>query len=59
MLGYSGDNKINKKYYYYSVLLFLAPRSFLYSFSLFPFFFLSSPISSTPYIRNNIRTNPH
>ena len=54
MLGYSGDNKIKL-----FSLLFLAPRSFLYSFSLFPFFFLSSPISSTPYIRNNIRTNPH
>lgn len=55
MLGYSGDNKIKNiiitPYYYFSLLgLF---------FTLFPFFFLSSPISSTPYIRNNIRTNPH
>ena len=47
MLGYSGDNKIKS-----FLLLFLAPRSFLY-FTLFLFLFLSFLSHlSTPPIRN-------
>lgn len=47
MLGYSGDNKIKL-----FLLLFLAPRSFLY-FTLFLFLFLSFLSHlSTPPIRN-------